>query len=50
MKYGQIAGNKSINETIYRCFEHISTKDVPKCVKKFRHQLNNDTQVLHTFR
>jgi hypothetical protein len=50
IKYGQIAGNKHINETIYRCFEHICAKDVPKFVKKFRRQLNDNTQVMHTFR
>ena len=50
MKYGQIAGNKSVNETIYRCFGHICEKDVPKFVKKFRSQLNDNTQVMHTFR
>ena len=50
MKYGQIAGNKSINETIYRCFECISANDLLKFVKKFRHQLSDNTQVMHTFR
>lgn len=50
LKYGQIAGNKSINETIYRCFGHICEKDAPKFVKKFRSQLNDNTQVMHTFR
>ena len=50
MVYGQIAGNKSINSTIYRCFDYISPNDALKFVKKFREQLHDQTQVMHTFR
>ena len=50
MKYGQIAGNESINAMIYRCFEHVHEQDAPKFVKKFKNQLKDNTQVMHTFR
>ena len=50
MKYGQLAGNKSINSFIYRCFEHISETDERKFVKKFRKQPQNSDQIIHTFR
>lgn len=50
MEYGQIAVSKSINETIYRCFDRIYDGDVPRFVRKFKEQLNDDTQVMHTFR
>ena len=38
MKYGQIAGNKSINTMIYRCFNYVHEDDVPKFLKKFKNQ------------
>lgn len=50
MTYPQIAGNRSINAMINRCFEHIHRADVPKFVKKFRTQYSDDNQVMHTFR
>ena len=50
VKYGQIAGNKSINAMIYRCFEYICGEDVPKFVKKFRDQCRDENLVMHTFR
>jgi hypothetical protein len=50
MKYGQIAGSKRVNATIYRCFDYISEEDARKFVKKFRDQLQDDFQVMHTFR
>lgn len=50
MTYGQIAGNKSINRTIYRCFDHVPQNDALTFVKKFREQLHDQTQVMHTFR
>ncbi len=50
MKYGVLAGNKAINETIYRCFDVIRQADVPKFLKKFK-TINHDApQVMHTFR
>jgi hypothetical protein len=49
IKYGQISGNKSVDESIYRCFEYISREDVPRFVTKFLQQQNND-QAMHTFR
>lgn len=50
MKYGQIAGNKSINNTIHRCFEYLHEKDVQKFVRKFSEQPHDGNQVMHTFR
>ncbi len=50
MKYGQIAGNKSINDCICRCFDYIHEADARMFVKKFSEQLHNNTQVMHTFR
>lgn len=50
MKYGQLAGNQSINATIYRCFEHICEEDARTFVKKFREQPHDKEQVMHTFR
>ena len=50
MKYGQIAGNKHINDLIYHCFEYICKEEEQKFVKKFREQPNNSDQVMHTFR
>jgi hypothetical protein len=50
MKYGQLAGNRRINDTIYRCFEHLREEDVRKFVQKFRKQPHDQNQVLHTFR
>jgi len=50
MKYGQIAGNASINAAIYRCFECISIDDARRFVKKFREQPHDQDQVMHTFR
>jgi hypothetical protein len=50
IKYGQIAGNRHINELIYYCFEYICEEDEKKFVKKFREQPNDSDQVMHTFR
>ncbi len=50
MKYGQIAGNQSINTLIYRCFEYLSGEDQRKFVKKFREQPHDSDQQMHTFR
>jgi hypothetical protein len=49
-KYGQLADNKDINSTIYRCFEHVEEEDAARFVKKFHDQQNDDKQALHTFR
>lgn len=49
-KYGQIAGNRHIDDFIYLCFEHISQKDQRKFVKKFREQPHDSDQIMHTFR
>jgi len=35
---------------IYRCFDHISEQDAHKFVRKFKDQLTDNTQVMHTFR
>ncbi len=50
MKYGQIAGSKSINAAIYRCFECITEEDARKFIKKFHDQPHDDPQIMHTFR
>ena len=50
MKYGQIAGNKHINATIYHCFEYIRTEDQQKFLKKFQQQNHESDQIMHTFR
>ena len=49
-RYGTIAGNKSINAKIYRCFELIHEKDAAVFVKLFRDLPHDGNQVLHTFR
>ena len=46
MKYGQIAGNKSLNAVIYRCFEYIDEMDVQAFVKKFREQPDDSDQIM----
>jgi len=48
MEYGQIAGNKSLNEKIYHYFKYISGEDAKKFVNKFSSQ--DEEQVMHTFR
>lgn len=50
MKYGQIAENRSINESIYECFQHIDEADAERFVREFRSQPHDKEQVLHTFR
>lgn len=49
MKYGQIAGNKRINEMIYHCFQNICAEDELKFVKNFRVQKPDHNQIMHTF-
>lgn len=50
MKYGQIAGNNSINAMIYHCFRYICEEDKRKFVKKFHEQPQDSDQIMHTFR
>ena len=50
MKYGQIAGNNSINATIYCCFEYVCEEDKRKFVKKFQEQPHDSDQIMHTLR
>jgi hypothetical protein len=50
VKYGQIAGNTSINAMIYHCFEYISEEDQRKFMKKFQEQPHDSDQINHTFR
>ena len=50
MKYGQVAGNCSINALIYRCFEYICEDDERKFVRKFHEQPHASDQIMHTFR
>lgn len=50
MKYGQIAGSKSINEFISHCFKFISEEDQKKFIKKFKTQPHDSIQIMHTFR
>jgi hypothetical protein len=49
MVYGQMAGNKSVDAMIYRCFEYICEEDERKLVKKFGEQPPDGPQVMHTF-
>ena len=42
--------NKSMNETIYRCFEYLSPEDVSKFKIKFQNYQNDDWQLTHTYR
>jgi hypothetical protein len=49
MKYGQIAGNSSINRDIYLCFKHISEEDEKHFVKKFKEQPQDSDDIIHTF-
>ena len=49
-KYGTIAGNRSINAAIYKCFELLDEKDQRKFVKAFKNQPHGGDQVLNTFR
>lgn len=49
-KYGQIAGNKSINAAIYTCMALIDEKDHAKFLKAFRTQPHDGEQVMNTFR
>jgi hypothetical protein len=50
MEHERLVPNKSINETIYRCFEYISSEDQQKFLKKFRGQHRKDPELTHTFR
>ena len=50
MKYGQVAGNSSINAMIYRCFEYVCEEDERKFVRKFQEQPHDSDQIMHTFR
>ena len=52
MKYGVIAGNSSINRTIYRCFEHIREEDAHALAKKFLSlpRTEDNDERMHTFR
>ena len=45
-----MAGNKHINELIYRCFEYIGEEDKQKFVKEFREQPHDSDQIMHTLR
>jgi hypothetical protein len=50
MEYGQIAGNKSVNKTIYRCFDFLDVFEQRTFVNKFNKQKNDPDQCMHTFR
>lgn len=50
MTFGQIAGNRSINAMIYRCFQFLNKDDQRRFVKKFREQPDDSDQIMHTFR
>ena len=50
MKYGIIAPNESINASIYQCFEHVGDDNAQRFMTKFKQQLFDDMQVMHTFR
>ncbi|MHC4867358.1 MAG: hypothetical protein ACYTEX_25065 [Planctomycetota bacterium] len=50
MKFGQIAGNKRINDAIYYCFQLIGDNEARKFVQRFKEQPHDEIQVMHTFR
>lgn len=50
MRSRQIAGSKSIDDCIHRCFEYIHEADARAFIKKFGAQLHDYTQVMHTLR
>jgi hypothetical protein len=50
MDPGQIAGNRSIDAAIKRCFAYLSAQEVQAFTRKFREQLQDERQVMHTFR
>ncbi|MGB3716158.1 MAG: hypothetical protein WA996_17170 [Candidatus Promineifilaceae bacterium] len=50
VKYGQIAGNTSINAMIYYCFAYICEENQRNFVKKFQEQPHDSDQIKHTFR
>ena len=50
MKYGELSPNKSINATIYRCFEHIHESDQRKFVRRFCNPKASDHQLKDTYR
>lgn len=48
-KYGQIAENTKINDSIYDCFSFLNDREQHKFVKKFRKQPHTEIQIMHTF-
>ena len=46
----KIAGNDSINEMIYLCFDYIREDDKNIFLQKFAQQPNNSDQIMHTLR
>lgn len=50
MKKQKIAGNDSINDMIYYCFEFLEKEDTDKFLLKFNQQPHNSDQIMHTFR
>ena len=50
MKYGQIAENAKINESIYTCFELLSEREQKKFVKEFEEIPHSNIQIMHVFR
>lgn len=50
LEYGVISSNRSVNATIYRCFEYICKEDIPTFLRNFKDQPGDSEQVMHTFR
>jgi len=50
MRYGQLASNKRINRTIYRCFQYLMPEDEHRFLRAFREQAHGSYQAMHTFR
>ena len=50
MKYGRIAGNKSINALIYHCFRYLHDADQDKFARKFKAQHSGAEHKMHLFR
>jgi hypothetical protein len=48
-KYGQLTKKKSINQTIYECFNFLDGKEQNKFVAKFKQHPYPERQFMHTF-
>jgi len=49
-EYDEIAGNSSINQCIYRCFDYICKEDRKIFLKKFRENPHDSDEIMHILR